>query len=223
MSFTSLRLEGWRQFNKIDIDFHPRLTIITGANGAGKSTILKILASHFGWNHSLLATPKLNKKGEKSFHNGVFENLISLFHKIANNEARTNIGELVYKDSKSLISLPRKTGINYSLHIPQRISMNGINIDSHRPKPEYQPVTQIQANTADMKLFYRKYFNEYKQSGRGANPIFSLKEALINMAIFGDGNKNLQANAVIQEEFEGFKKILGVCYLIVSALKTLKL
>jgi predicted ATPase len=35
-AFKRLKIDGWRQFQSIDIELHPRLTIITGANGAGK-------------------------------------------------------------------------------------------------------------------------------------------------------------------------------------------
>jgi predicted ATP-binding protein involved in virulence len=36
MRFSKLFLNRWRQFESVEIDFHPRLTIITGANGTGK-------------------------------------------------------------------------------------------------------------------------------------------------------------------------------------------
>ena len=49
MKFKKILLNDWRQFQNIDIDFHPNVTIITGANGSGKSTILKLLSKHFGW------------------------------------------------------------------------------------------------------------------------------------------------------------------------------
>ena len=37
--FDELVIDDWKQFKKISIKFHPRLTILTGANGAGKTTI----------------------------------------------------------------------------------------------------------------------------------------------------------------------------------------
>jgi predicted ATPase len=40
--FRSLRIEGWRQFDNVDIELHPRLTVLTGANGAGKTSLLRI-------------------------------------------------------------------------------------------------------------------------------------------------------------------------------------
>jgi len=34
MKFQKLKIDDWKQFKKIDIDFHPNLTILTGANGS---------------------------------------------------------------------------------------------------------------------------------------------------------------------------------------------
>lgn len=55
--FSKISLNGWRQFRHIDINFHPRLTILTGANGAGKTTILSLISRHLGWGNQYIATP----------------------------------------------------------------------------------------------------------------------------------------------------------------------
>lgn len=34
--FKRLKISDWRQFSNVDISFHPHLTVLTGANGAGK-------------------------------------------------------------------------------------------------------------------------------------------------------------------------------------------
>ncbi len=46
--FKQLQLSGWRQFASVNLEFHSKLTVITGANGSGKSTLLNILAKHVG-------------------------------------------------------------------------------------------------------------------------------------------------------------------------------
>ena len=58
MNFKGLKLGGWRQFKAVEIEFHPRLTVITGANGAGKTTLLILLSSHYGWRPTMVSTPR---------------------------------------------------------------------------------------------------------------------------------------------------------------------
>ena len=69
--FEKLKISGWRQFREIEINFHDRLTILTGTNGAGKSTVLKILKCHLPYekDESFLATP-IKKEGKTSFSLG---------------------------------------------------------------------------------------------------------------------------------------------------------
>ena len=62
MIFKNLSLSDWKQFESIDIDFHPRLTVLTGANGSGKTTLIHLLARHFGWNFQEMAVPAKDTK-----------------------------------------------------------------------------------------------------------------------------------------------------------------
>lgn len=60
--FKSLEIHGWRQIERVDIQFHPRRTILTGANGTGKTTILNLISRHFGWSIPLVSTPVRDRK-----------------------------------------------------------------------------------------------------------------------------------------------------------------
>jgi len=71
--FKKLKISNWQQFHSIDIDFHDRLTILTGANASGKITILNLLARHTNWEVPFLAVPSQYKL------KGAFHFLIRLF------------------------------------------------------------------------------------------------------------------------------------------------
>ena len=61
MNFKKLKITEWQQIQDIEIDFHDRLTILTGANGSGKTTLLKLLAKHQGWQYQSFSVPKQDK------------------------------------------------------------------------------------------------------------------------------------------------------------------
>ncbi|MFJ7405862.1 MULTISPECIES: AAA family ATPase [unclassified Lysinibacillus] len=56
-----LELSDWNQFDEVKIEFHPRVTILTGANGAGKSSILRLIAKQIGWDYEEVAKLAFNK------------------------------------------------------------------------------------------------------------------------------------------------------------------
>lgn len=60
--FKRLNVKEWRQFSDVDIVFHEHLTVLTGANGAGKTTILNLLSKAQGGIHNLLAHVKRMKE-----------------------------------------------------------------------------------------------------------------------------------------------------------------
>ena len=63
--FAGLRLSKWRQFENVDINLGAQTTILTGANGCGKTSILTVLSHHFGWHVNFVATPYTSKKDKK--------------------------------------------------------------------------------------------------------------------------------------------------------------
>jgi len=45
MKVNSLQLENYRCFEKLSVDFHDHLTVVVGANGAGKTTVLDTVSA----------------------------------------------------------------------------------------------------------------------------------------------------------------------------------
>ena len=128
MKFTHLEITDWKQFEQLDIDFHNRLTVLTGANGSGKTTILHMLARSLGWNFQELATPR---KDDKS---GIIQFFSSLFRRKIEENQPAVIGKLSFSDGVvTNISVPSNaTGARYQINYTNQRVIPGINILSHR-------------------------------------------------------------------------------------------
>jgi len=61
MKFIELKLNDWQQFAEINISLK-RVTILTGANGSGKTKMLSLFARHRSWSMPSLATPQKDFK-----------------------------------------------------------------------------------------------------------------------------------------------------------------
>lgn len=48
LNLQELKLRDYRCFESLAIDFHPQLTVLVAANGAGKTSILDAIAVAFG-------------------------------------------------------------------------------------------------------------------------------------------------------------------------------
>lgn len=210
MQFKNLKIQGWRQFNDVDIDFHPRLTIITGSNGAGKTTLLRILSQHYGWNNNLLATPKISSdSGVVRYVNGLFDRLLS-----NNSTSKNHIGTLQYASGVTAqITVPDEAGVQYSIQINNQQPVVGLHINSHRSVQNYQQINSIPTNSIGAEQAYSSYFNEVMQKYQGSytqfSPTYRMKESIISMATFGPGNANVQGNPVLAKLFIDFKEILS--------------
>lgn len=71
--FSRIRIENWRQFSNVEIDFHEHLTVLTGANGAGKTTILNLLSKSIGWTPQFVSSYEKDERGiSKYFGTGTW-------------------------------------------------------------------------------------------------------------------------------------------------------
>lgn len=210
-TFSKIQINGWRQYNKIDIDFHPKLTILTGANGAGKTTLLNILNRHYGWNIQFIATPEKDKeKGGLRFLSGIWDSLFGSAHQ----KQVTTFGKIIYGDNKeATLQMPANlSSSQYQLQISNLKSLNGLHIPSHRPIFSYQPISNIPTTPPQKQNIFQNHKNLIMQpyhGGSSASVTSQIKQTLIALAVFGEGNKYVSRDEESLNLFEGFQKILN--------------
>ncbi|MDS7930969.1 AAA family ATPase [Acinetobacter sp. V102_4] len=213
MKFEKITLTEWRQFSKIEIEFHPNVTIITGANGAGKSTILKLLSKHFGWHHPFLGTPFFSKEQGVVQYKSIFTPLTK------NNEGYNyygdSLGKIIYSNNAVAdicINQQIQSEVQFNLNITDQLQINGVHINSHRPVPRYERLQNIPTNPMDASQAFDSYlretFNLFNNSYTQHSPTYRMKEAIVSMAAFGPGNQFVQKNEKIEKQFYAFKEIL---------------
>lgn len=213
--FRRLRVVDWRQFDSVNIDFHPRLTILTGANATGKSTVLGILARHFNWSRSYSTSPIRTKSRTGQW--------VSVGRKRAQRMVRdgsfTPIGSLVYGSGyETAISVPVPGASNrasqYDLILDNQQLVTGAFLTSHRSvSGNYVPVASIPTTFADPNALFEQFTNEVRTrwSGgwTGKSPQLALKEALMSAAVFsGEGNSVVEYNADASAIWQGFQRVL---------------
>ncbi len=209
--FKHIHIQGWRQFEIIDIEFHNRLTILTGANGSGKTTLLNLLSKHFGWQGRFVSTASKNVlKGIVEFLSGYW---IDLFKKSDQNEIE--IGSLEYTNNKkALLRLPKNVGTEFDINFSEQQPVRGIYLPSHRPVFNYQRVDDIRVVPLDREQIYNTYSddvrNKYYGGHTGRTLTYHIKQHLISLAAFGEGNKYLAPNDRSIGLFEGFQDILKI-------------
>lgn len=210
--FKNLKLKGWRQFEEIDINFENQTTILTGANGCGKTTILNVLSRHFGWNMRFSATPFIGKKKKKK----IFSDL----RKIIEGEDVTNtaesVGEITYMNGgKCQLQIPPNSSSNplYQLQYSNQQEVIGLHIPSHRPAISFQNIDSLPVNPKTNQQQYQEFQQLLLQTYGSANvrnPGMILKQSLISLALFGYGNEAVQENNEYKELFLEFQQILRI-------------
>lgn len=212
--FDSITIEKWRQFGRVNIAFHENLTVITGANGAGKTTVLSMLSRHFGWNIQYASTPKKAKKGLVEYFSDFWSPAENKF--LPQNKGQIVIGSISYKNNptQAQICVPHQVQQQYNVNIHNQQGVPGIYISSHRPVYFYQQVQNIPAKLDAKNQLLNKYLNElkqrYNQNAKNTSASFRIKEAIISLATFGYGNQVVARDDEAVEMFEGFERALRI-------------
>jgi predicted ATPase len=211
VSFRSLSVNDWRQFRSVELVFHDRLTVVTGSNGAGKTSILNLLSGHFAWSLQFLAGTSTRKitAGVEEVHGKDRRD----DHPSTDPNWQT-LGSLSYtNDVVSPILMPTQAGAStYNLHFPQQQSVPGLNLPSHRMIMGRTAVPTIPTAFSASNQLLESFLGEIRQRYVGAfsqrPPALVMKESLLAAQMYGEATASRAATPEAAEVWNGFQAIL---------------
>lgn len=215
MGFESLAVQNWRQFANVEITFHNQLTVITGANATGKSTLIGILARHFNWSRSYAASPVRRKNAR-----GAWETLSKKKAREAFSDMTQwdSLGSLKYSDGdfSSILapSIYSQSLSHYDIALPNQRPMAGIFISSHRSFAQaYSSVQVLPAVFTSIDDLLEQFVSELRNRWNGTfsskTPQLVLKEMLLSAALFSASGDGVERNEIAFEIWHGFQSVLS--------------
>jgi predicted ATPase len=221
--FKRLSIHGWRQFRNIEIEFHPKLTILTGANGAGKTTMLSLVGRHLGWSSVFISTPRMrdSKNARMIYSTDLWDTEKEIEDTVdlktpppAPVGPQQEIGTIEYANgARTSLTVPTsQTESVYQINISAQQHVEGVSIPSHRPTYSYQQVQNIPTVPRRQNDVHEQYANLIRTRYSGGHtpwsPQYYMKETLIALATFGYGNQAVDADPESARLFEEFQEVL---------------
>lgn len=209
VAFRALSLRDWRQFEAVDINFDSALTVLTGSNGAGKTSLLNLLSPHFSWTSQFL-------QGAGSRRH-VAPSLTASDRFLEHENSDPNwetIGTLSYSNGVvTPILLPRQPAItNYNLRLPQQQVVPGLNLPSHRMIMGRTAVPTIPTTFSASDQLLEGFLAEIRQRYAGGYsarpPGLVMKEALLAAQMYGEGSESRAAVPEAAAIWDGFQVVL---------------
>jgi len=210
--FTRLRIQNWRQFERVSIDFHPRLTVLTGANGSGKTTLLHLLNRHWGWDLDYVSGLKTDDSGVQKFWAGFWGD--NGHAAPAANGKYISIGEITYENGQSgILGISPDVKEVFKVTMPGRQIVPGVYVPSHRSPYCFQKLTSLPIKLDAREELFRVYLDEVMtryigNQSSASTPGLHIKRSLLSLAMFGYGNQAVERNEEAVQTFEGFQSIL---------------
>jgi energy-coupling factor transporter ATP-binding protein EcfA2 len=207
-SFRGLQLDRWRQFAPIQIDLDSRVTVITGANGAGKTTILSLLGYHFSWDSPFVGGRR--RRGSREF---TYEGEDGRLRKSRFDGNVRDIGSLTYQDGTVTdISVPSGEESQFRISFESPSTVDGFFLNSHRPWSGYQLVNAIPAQFAGIADLHDQFAKELREPFLGRRSKKSarlvMKESLLAAAVYGETTNSLRSDNEARDVWHGFQRVL---------------
>lgn len=195
--FKSFNLKKWQQFDEVNLEFHKRLTVITGINGSGKTTVLSLLARK---SKDFTAVPR----------DGIFQVAQIEF----GDTKDLNVGNIEYTDGHHRsLNITKPSTIKYQLKVASLNSSQlttgktkTIYIPSHRKEYQYSVLNTLEVSNnylePDVVLM------RMERAGDRYSAFKEIKSILIEWNFFGEGNSIAKPIPRYLECFREFEAIL---------------